>query len=147
MPRPIVLLVAALGVILLNAAVIAAFWPTPAPPPEAPPAERAYYAHCVRCHGVDGSGSWRASFLLIRPGDLSDPRRMEGLSERYLFDVIKQGGAALGKPGMPGFSFHLSDGEIQDLVRYLRSGVRSDNRTWRPNGAARAGHSGRGDEI
>ncbi|MBI2152255.1 MAG: cytochrome c [Candidatus Rokubacteria bacterium] len=112
---------AAIGVILVNAAVFAAFWPPPAPPPNASRAQRAYFAYCARCHGVEGQGTWRVTLLLIRPGDLSDTRRMQGLSDQYLFDFIKNGGASFGKPGMPAFGFYLSDPEIQDLVRFLRA--------------------------
>ena len=121
LPPRWLLLLAALGVIVLNLVVFVAFWPPPAPPPDASPAQRLYVAHCVTCHGPTGNGSWRATLFLIRPGDLSDPRRMGALSDQYLFDIIKQGGAPIGKPGMPAFGFHLNDAEIQDLVRYLRA--------------------------
>ncbi len=121
MARRWLLLLAALGVVLLNLIVLATFWPGPSPPPTASPGERLYLAHCATCHGGHGNGSWRATLLLIRPGDLSDPRRMRSFSDRYLFDVVKQGGAPLGKPGMPAFGFHLSDAEIQDLIRYVRT--------------------------
>ena len=121
MGRRWLLLGAALGVIVLNAAVFVSFWPPPTPPPDASPAQRLYFAHCATCHGVRGNGSWRATLFLIRPGNLSDSRQMQALSDRYLFDIIKEGGASLGKPGMPAFGFHLSDAEIQDLVHYLRT--------------------------
>ena len=121
MPPRWLLLLAALGVIVLNLVVFVAFWPPPAPPPNASPAQRLYFAHCVTCHGPDGNGSWRATLFLIRPGDLSDSRRMQALSDQYLFDITKQGGASIGKPGMPAFGFHLSDAEIQGLVRFLRA--------------------------
>ena len=121
MSRRWLLLLAALDVIALNAVVFVSFWPPPTPPPDASPAQRLYFAHCATCHGVRGNGSWRAMLVLIRPGDLSDSRQMQVLSDRYLFDIIKHGGAPLGKPGMPAFGFHLSDAEIQDLTRYLRT--------------------------
>jgi mono/diheme cytochrome c family protein len=121
MERRWVLLLAAMAVISLNAIVLAAFWPAPAPPPGASPAERLYLARCATCHGVRGDGSWRATLFLIRPGDLSNPRRMRALSDQYLFEITKQGGSPLGKPGMPGFGFHLSDAEIKDLVTYMRT--------------------------
>ncbi|MBI4588309.1 MAG: cytochrome c [Candidatus Rokubacteria bacterium] len=116
-----VLLLAAIGVIFLNAIVFAVFWPAPAPPPDASPAQRLYLARCATCHGVRGNGSWRATLFLIRPGNLSDPRRMQALSDQYLFDITKNGGAPIGRPGMPAFGFHLSDAEIRDLARYLRT--------------------------
>jgi mono/diheme cytochrome c family protein len=121
MGRRWLLLLSALGVIFLNAIVFASFWPPPAPPPDASPAQRLYFAHCATCHGVRGNGSWRTTLVLIHPGNLSDPRRMRSLSDQYLFDIIKNGGAPIGKPGMPAFSFHLSDAEIRDLVRFLRT--------------------------
>ena len=121
MERRWFLLLAAAGVIALNGIVFAVFWPQPLPPPGASPAERVYLARCASCHGARGTGSWRATFFLIRPGDLSNPGRMTALPNQYLFDVIKHGGATIGKPGMPGFGFHLSDTEITELVRYVRS--------------------------
>ena len=45
---------------------------------------------------------------------------MDSLSDEYLRDLIKHGGATIGKPGMPAFGFHLSDEQIQDLARHLR---------------------------
>ena len=121
LPPRWLLLLAALGVIVLNLVVFVAFWPPPAPPPDTSPAQRLYFAHCVTCHGPSGNGSWRATLFLMRPGDLSDPRRTQALSDEYLFDIIKQGGAPIGKPGMPAFGFYLPDAEIQDLVRFLRA--------------------------
>lgn len=121
MARRWLLLLAALGVIAFNVVVFAAFWPPATPPPDAPPAQQLYFAHCATCHGVKGNGSWRAMVFLIRPGDLSDAWRMQDLSDQYLFDIVKHGGAPLGKPGMPAYGFHLSDAEIRDLVRYLRT--------------------------
>ena len=119
-PRWLIVL-AALAVIVVNLVVFVAFWPPPSPPPGASPAQRLYFAHCVTCHGPSGNGSWRATLFMIRPGDLSDPRRTQALSDKYLFDVIQQGGASFGKPGMPAFGFHLSDAQIRDLVRFLRA--------------------------
>lgn len=121
MRRRALLLLAAVGVIAVNVIVVAAFLPDPAPPPNASPTERLYFLRCVSCHGVRGTGSWRATLFLIRPGNLADSRRMAALPDQYLFDIIKHGGATIGKPGMPGFGFHLSDAEISELVAYLRS--------------------------
>jgi len=120
MGRRGLLIAAALGVIAANVIVFASFLPDPAPPPNASPAERQYFLRCVSCHGARGSGSWRATVFLIRPGNLADGRRMAKLPDQYLFDIIKHGGATIGKPGMPGFGFHLSDGEIRELVAYVR---------------------------
>ena len=80
-----------------------------------------YAQHCASCHGSSGTGSWRAWLFLIRPGNLADAKQMDVLSDQYLFDLIKHGGANIGKPGMPAFGFHLKDEEVRDLVAYVRS--------------------------
>jgi mono/diheme cytochrome c family protein len=93
----------------------------PRPPAGASRGERLYYAHCVECHGRDGRGSWRAALFLLRPGDLTATDRTSPQSERYMFDIIKNGGSALGRPGMPSFGYHMSDDDIRALVAYLRT--------------------------
>ncbi|MFQ5520739.1 MAG: c-type cytochrome, partial [Candidatus Methylomirabilia bacterium] len=103
MRRRGLLLLAALGVIAANVILAAVFLPPPAPPPNAPPAQRLYFLRCATCHGPSGDGSWRATVFLIRPGNLANSARMAGLPDQYLFNIIKHGGAPLGKPGMPSF--------------------------------------------
>jgi len=90
-------------------------------PKNATPAQRLYLTYCAGCHGANGRGSWRATLFLLRPSNLADPARMGQLSDQYLFDLVKHGGAALGKPGMPAFGYHLSDEQIWELVRYVRT--------------------------
>lgn len=46
---------------------------------------------------------------------------MQTLSDEYLFQIIKQGGASLGKPGMPSFGLELTERDIKDLIVYIRS--------------------------
>ena len=91
----------------------------PRPPAGASRGERLYYAYCAQCHGVDGSGSWRAALFLLRPGDLAE--RSRGESDRYLFDIIKQGGSPIGRPGMPAFGYQMTDADIEALVAYIRT--------------------------
>jgi mono/diheme cytochrome c family protein len=91
----------------------------PRPPANTTRAQRLYYAHCVECHGVDGRGSWRASLFLLRPGDLTE-RRIAAESDQYLSDLIKNGGAAIGRQGMPAFGAQLSDEDIALLVAHVR---------------------------
>ncbi len=119
--RAVIVLVASITVIGLFAAGLAWLLQEPQPPRGAPRPERLYYAFCSVCHGVDGRGSWRAALFLLRPGDLSDGKRMSQYPDQYLFDIIKYGGAPIGKPGMPGFGFHFSDADVQSLVAYVRS--------------------------
>ena len=66
------------------------------------------------------TGSWRAALFLIRPGNLADAAIIGRRSDEYLFDIIKHGGAPIGRPGMPGFGATLSDADIAGLVRYVR---------------------------
>lgn len=90
-------------------------------PRTAPPAQRLYLSRCATCHGAGGDGSWRATIFFMRPGDLTDARTMDTLSDDYLFALVKSGGATLGKPGMPAFGYHLTDEQIRELIRYLRT--------------------------
>ena len=117
--------VVAFGVVIVGLGVFAGglAWvlDAPKPPPGTPRIERLYLGLCATCHGADGRGSWRATFFLIRPGDFGDAARMRGQTDQYLFDVIKHGGAPLGRPGMPAFGASLADDDIRALVTYLRT--------------------------
>ncbi len=106
--------------LLLGSVAAMLFLPHPVPR-TATPAQRLYLSNCATCHGARGDGSRRATLFFMRPGDLTDARRMAPLSNDYLFTLVKSGGATLGKPGMPGFGYHLTDEQIRDLIRYLRT--------------------------
>jgi mono/diheme cytochrome c family protein len=127
MRRGVLVLVAAVAVIGLFAGGLAWVLTDARPPKNAPRGERLYYAYCAECHGLDGRGSWRASLFLLRPGDLTDPR-VAPQSDRYLFDLVKHGGAAIGRPGMPAFGAQLSDADIAQLVGFLRTLASRDRR-------------------
>lgn len=82
-----------------------------------------YLEKCVLCHGSQGEG-WDWTKKVAKPPvpvpDLAQvgPER----SDKFLFDVIKDGGEAVEKTRfMPPFGFQLSDQEIWDLVAYVRS--------------------------
>lgn len=118
--RPLIALVLALAAIGVFAAALASLLDTPRSRPGAERAERLFITLCATCHGPDGRGSWRAALFLIRPGDLTDRARVSTQSDRYLFDLIKHGGAPIGRPGMPGFE-RLPDDDVEALVRYVRT--------------------------
>jgi hypothetical protein len=85
---------------------------------------------------LSGKGDgWTARLLRLKMRDLSDPAYVETLSDDYLFQVIKQGGASLGKPGMPSWGQELTDGEIMGLVMYIR-GFATTKRPDQPVGNA-----------
>ena len=121
MRRPLLVLILCIAAIALVAAFVAVAVQEEKPPPGASLGERVYYRYCADCHGRNGRGSWRATLVLIRPGDLTDAARMRSHSDRYLFDLVKLGGSPLGKPGMPGFWFNLTDEQIEAVVAYVRA--------------------------
>ncbi len=106
--------------LLLGSIIALIVLPHPVPK-KATPTQRLYLTQCAGCHGANGRGSWRATLFLMRPGDLGDPRTLAGKRDDYLFDLIKGGGATIGKPGMPAFGYHLSDEQIRELVAYVRA--------------------------
>jgi mono/diheme cytochrome c family protein len=120
MRRGLTILVVCIAAIGLFTGSLAWLLNDPRPPAGATRGERLYYAHCVECHGRDGRGSWRAALFLLRPGDLTAPVQLAEQSDRYLFDLIKNGGSSLGRPGMPSFGY-LSDDDIQAIVAYIRT--------------------------
>jgi mono/diheme cytochrome c family protein len=82
-----------------------------------------YRERCMLCHGGQGEG-WDWSKKVEKPPvpvpDLAQvaPER----SDQYLFDVVKEGGEAVGRTRfMPPFGFQLTDEQVWDLVAYMRS--------------------------
>ena len=85
--------------------------------------EEIYVEKCTLCHGAQGAG-WDWSKKVEQPPipvpDLAKSGPAQ--SDRFLFDIIKGGGEAVGKTRlMPPFSFLLSDKEIWDVVAYIRT--------------------------
>ena len=119
--RPWLLIIIGPSAVLLLGSLVAMFTLPYPVPKTATLAQRLYLGNCATCHGSDGRGSWRAALLFMRPGDFTDPRTLAPLDDDYLLGLIKNGGATLGRPGMPAFGLHLSDAEIRDLIAYLRA--------------------------
>jgi mono/diheme cytochrome c family protein len=135
MRRPLLALLVVLTAIGVFAGGLAWLLDTPRPPAGSPKAQRLFLGLCATCHGPDGRGSWRAALFLVRPGNLTDAASIDRLSDQYLFDLIKHGGAPIGRPGMPAFGSTINDDEIAELVRY----VRGLSRARRLRGAFRSG--------
>ena len=79
--------------------------------------------YCASCHGLTGKGDGVAAAVLNpKPKDLTDKTYTTTLKDQYVFDLIQKGGAALGKsPLMPPLGSQLKDGDIKDVIAYLRS--------------------------
>jgi mono/diheme cytochrome c family protein len=58
---------------------------------------------------------------MIHPGNLAEGAQVKHDSDQYLFDIIKNGGAPIGRPGMPAFGSQLTDEDMHALVAYVRS--------------------------
>jgi cytochrome c oxidase cbb3-type subunit III len=82
-----------------------------------------YTAYCARCHGENGHGDGPATVTLkTKPQNFSDCDRSSQIPDDTMFDAIKRGGTFVGLSGdMPDWSVDLSDDEIHDLVKYVRS--------------------------
>lgn len=81
-----------------------------------------YPRHCASCHGESGAGDGPAAKgLALSPADLTLPHLFEH-SDGELFWRLAQGfPGARGQMAMPGFRSVLSDGQIWDLIDYLRA--------------------------
>jgi mono/diheme cytochrome c family protein len=82
-----------------------------------------YTKHCGACHGPTGKGDGPAAAALNpKPADFTNKAYMAGLKDQYLFDLVQKGGAAAGKsPLMTSFGSRLKEGEIWDVIAYVKS--------------------------
>jgi mono/diheme cytochrome c family protein len=82
-----------------------------------------YESLCAGCHGKTGKGDGLAAASLNpKPQDHSDGKVMNSLSDQYLTDITKNGGAGVKKsPLMPAWGQTLKDQEVADVISYIRS--------------------------
>jgi mono/diheme cytochrome c family protein len=82
-----------------------------------------YVTYCATCHGDAGRGDGAsAAGFATKPADLTDGRLMNGLPDEFLASVIRHGGPAQGlAPTMPPFERSLSDGQIEQVIAYVRT--------------------------
>jgi cytochrome c oxidase cbb3-type subunit 2/cytochrome c oxidase cbb3-type subunit I/II len=71
-----------------------------------------YEKNCQGCHGKTGAGVGGAT------PNLTDSKRMSGVTDQYLFDVVTQGRPGT---GMPGWGATLSEQDRWNVVGYLRT--------------------------
>jgi high-affinity iron transporter len=78
---------------------------------------------CSSCHGETGKGDGPASAALNpKPANFSDPARAATNTDEYIYNMIKEGGAANGKsPLMVSWKAALSETQLMDVAAYVRS--------------------------
>jgi mono/diheme cytochrome c family protein len=83
----------------------------------------AFQQYCASCHGAAGKGDGpMGASMKPKPKDFSDKTYNGSLKEDYLSKVIKEGGQAVGKsPMMPKMGGVLKDGDVADVIAYIRS--------------------------
>lgn len=86
-----------------------------------------FQSWCVTCHGVAGKGDGQLADTLgpgIKPRDLTNAELLSQRSEEFLFNVIKNGGPAVGfSDAMMSFGATLSDEEINNVISYMRKEI------------------------
>ena len=83
-----------------------------------------YVKYCASCHGTTGKGDGPAGKALNPkpPRDLTEKAYMQTRTEEDLVGIVRKGGAAMGKsPMMPPWSPTLKDGDIEDVVAFVRT--------------------------
>jgi cytochrome c oxidase cbb3-type subunit III len=81
-----------------------------------------YADYCWTCHGKTGKGDGPIAMAYKpRPRSLTDRAQMSKRTDYDLYNVISQGGPAVGHSAtMPAWSSVLSPQEMWDLVAYIR---------------------------
>lgn len=80
-----------------------------------------FQKYCQGCHGPDGRGGRKDGFM-PRPQNLTKKGYIDQLPDEYLVTVITKGGEGVNKSGyMPSFGSTLSEGDIGDLIAFIRS--------------------------
>lgn len=82
-----------------------------------------YKELCVSCHGEAGKGDGVAAAALTpKPANFTDAAHAATVTDEYILNMIKEGGAANGKsPLMAGWKAALKDDELQNVAAFVRS--------------------------
>ncbi len=84
--------------------------------------EATYKTMCSSCHGDKGDGAGPAGAALNpHPTNFTDPANAERLTDEYVYKVIKEGGAAVGKSAlMIAWGAALKDDQLRDVAAYVQ---------------------------
>ena len=79
-----------------------------------------YEANCAGCHKDDGSGgAMEIEGKRINPDDLTSDKIKKFSDEKMLGYIVN----GIPDEGMPAFKGKLSEGEMRDVVRYIRAEI------------------------
>jgi cytochrome c oxidase cbb3-type subunit 3 len=83
--------------------------------------EATFKTMCVSCHGEKGDGNGPSGAALTpKPTNFTDPANAERLTDEYVYNVVKNGGASVGKsPLMVAWSGSLKDDQLRDVAAYV----------------------------
>ena len=90
------------------------------PPHVGPPGSGGYlfYQQCSQCHGDPPAQSFVE--MMKDVPTITDPRRVKALDQEWLYRIISEGGAGVGRRSvMPSFKDVLTEAEIRRIVSYL----------------------------
>ncbi|MCU0701176.1 MAG: cytochrome c [Myxococcaceae bacterium] len=78
---------------------------------------------CVSCHGEKGAGDGAAAAALNpKPANFTDAKRAAEVTDEYIYNMIKEGGAANGKSAlMASWKGALNEAQLMDVAAYVRS--------------------------
>lgn len=79
-----------------------------------------YEQHCQKCHGPDGAGQ-TAMGKKLKVKDYSDAKAQATMKDEEMAKIIKEGKKEGDKTLMKAFGEVLSEAEIKDLVKQVRS--------------------------
>lgn len=119
-------------VVLCSTLAVAAFAQGKAPAPaaakftitgDAAKGQEKYKQLCGSCHGEGGKGDGAAAAALNpKPANFTDAAHAATVTDEYIYNMIKEGGAANGKsPLMAGWKAVLKDDELMNVAAYVRS--------------------------
>ena len=102
------------------------FWAARATVESQPGGKAVYDAHCVECHGPNGKGDGpSAAYLVPRPRDFTTGKYKIRSTESGTMptddDLIGSVRRGLYGTAMPGWDRILADGDITDVVQYVKS--------------------------
>jgi mono/diheme cytochrome c family protein len=79
-----------------------------------------YKRYCGGCHGEDGRGG--AQTFMPHIQNLTQRDYIEFIPDGFLYSVIAEGGAAVGKSSyMPAWQGTLSEQDIKDVIAFVRT--------------------------